>query len=133
MAGPGSGRRARGDCLGEGPAPLIQQLARTSGSAGAVALARNETLLPGVGPTAFSGCPSSSCRHIINKLPARSSGPSPREASREAHPPAPPPSPRLLPWVLESARTAHVTLRACGLSLFAAARVSAARAAAGEV
>lgn len=39
MAGPGSGRRARGDCRGEGPAPLIQQPARTSGPAGAAALA----------------------------------------------------------------------------------------------
>lgn len=90
MAGPGSGRRARGDCRGEGPAPLIQQPARTSGAAEAAALVRKETLLPGVGPTASSGCPGRSCRHIINKPPAQSSGPSPREASREAAPPAPP-------------------------------------------
>lgn len=31
MVGPGSGRRARGDCRGEGPAPLIQQPARLPG------------------------------------------------------------------------------------------------------
>lgn len=109
MAGPGSGRRARGDCRGEGPAPFIQQPARTSGSAAFAALARKETL-PGVGPTASSRCPESSRRHIINKPPARSSGPSPREASREAarrprprprprpHPPAPP-RPAPPPWV----------------------------------
>lgn len=89
MAGPGSGRRARGDCRGEGPAPLIQQLAGTSGSAGAAALARKQPLLPGVGAAASSGCPGSCCRHVINKPPARSSGPSARGASREA--PAPPP------------------------------------------
>lgn len=46
-----------------------------------------------MGPTASSGSPGSACRHIINKPPARSSGPSPREASREAAPPAPPAPP----------------------------------------
>lgn len=95
MAGPGSGRRARGDCRGEDPAPLIQQLAGTSGSAGAAALARKQPLLPGVGAAASSGCPGSCCRHVINKPPARSSGPSARGASREA--PAPPPPAHLLP------------------------------------
>lgn len=95
MAGPGSGRRARGDCRGEGPAPLIQQLAGTSGSAGAAALARKQPLLPGVGAATSSGCPGSCCRHVINKPPARSSGPSARGASREA--PAPPPPAHLLP------------------------------------
>ena len=95
MAGPGSGRRARGDCCGEGPAPLIQQPARTSGSAAAAALAQKETLSPGLGPTASSRSPGRSSRHINNKPPARSSGPSPREASREARV-RPRPRPRVL-------------------------------------
>lgn len=94
MAGPGSGRRARGDCRGEGPAPFIQQPARTSGSAAAAALARKETRLPGVGPAASSRRAGSSRRHVT-KPPARSSGPSPRGASREAAR-RPRPPPRLL-------------------------------------
>lgn len=112
MAGPGSGRRARGDCRGEGPAPLIQQLAGTSGSAGAAALARKQPLLPGVGAAASSGCPGSCCRHVINKPPARSSGPSARGASREA--PAPPPPRRTSSRGAGArARRAHVTRRPC--------------------
>lgn len=120
MAGPGSGRRARGDCRGEGPAPLIQQSARTSGSVAAATLVRNETLLPGVGPTASSRNPGSSCRHIINKPPARSSGPSQREASREAALPAPPPAPPLSPVRGPRVCPAHVTLRASGPRSYAA-------------
>lgn len=98
MAGPGSGRRARGDWRGEGPAPLIQQPARTSGCAAAAALARQEPLLPGVGPAASSRRPGSSRRHIINKPPAEDSATSPLSplASRRSVPPArllPPPPP----------------------------------------
>lgn len=103
MAGPGSGRRARGDWRGEGPAPLIQQPARTSGSAAAAALGRKKTRLPGVGPAVSWRRAGSSRRHVNNKPPARSSGPSPRGASREAarRPRAPPAAGR--------ARAAHVT------------------------
>lgn len=110
MAGPGSGRRARGDCRGEGPAPLIQQPARTSGCTAASTLARKAPLLPGAGPAAFWRCPGSACRHVIDKPPAWSSGPSPREASREACAGHAPDTP-LRPWGRGRARPDHVTLR----------------------
>lgn len=117
MAGPGSGRRARGDCRGEGPAPLIQQLPGLPGPQAPRTIPKRNPS-SGCGLHCLLGMPrelpppyyQQAARREFRSFPARgfTGGPAAGHAPSRSPPPV---------SARARAHATHVT-DACGLRLF---------------